>query len=326
MTKRKTPHHWFVFVIGIVLLGAGLFLINKLNVMSSRQFSARMDERPEFTQNTIPQSVLSWAKTQEQVLGAQYSSVRLVVTPPANVHVPVLMFHYVEYVKDKGDTIRQSLDTTPYTLEQEIVTLQNAGYTFMTNYELSQALDGIRTLPPKPILLTFDDGYRDFYTDAYPILKKYNVKATEYLISGFTGYPNNMTEDQIKEIARDGLVELGVHTVDHPSLKGLPLQKLAYEVFQSKAAIEQMIGHPAYSFAYPNGSFDVAAIEAVRQAGFTSAVSTVAGIDQPQSHRYFLYRLRPGGRTGDTLISWLSSVTDDQTAIATSSGGLVASK
>lgn len=300
-----------IIPIGITAILAGLTMM-LLSRPSGRDLSMLSDERIEVKQNKIPADVLKWSKDQEQVLGVSRPSTQTLAILPKSVHVPILMFHYIEYVKDKGDTIRQSLDTTPYTLEQEIITLQRAGYTFMTNAELTKVLDGKRKLPQKPIVLTFDDGYRDFYTDAYPILKKYNVKATQYVIAGWLGYPNNMTKAQVAEIAADGLVEIGAHTMHHAWLKGLPLKTLSEEVFESKRTLEEVTGKPVTSFAYPYGAFDLAAINAVAQAGFTSAVSTVPGIDQPQVHRYFLYRLRPGGRTGENLLSWLDHVKDEE--------------
>lgn len=295
---------------GVALIAGGTAYM--LSVRSSRAQSRLTDERIEVKQNKIPQDVLTWSKDQEQVLGVQYPTNHPLHILPKSVHIPILMYHYVEYVKDKGDTIRQSLDITPYTLEQEIITLQKAGYTFMTNSDLTEVLDGTKSLPRKPVLLTFDDGYRDFYTDAYPILKKYNVKATEYIIAGFIGYPNNMTEEEIKQIASDGLVEIGAHTVHHTWLKGIPLKELEYEVAESKKMLQDITGRPVVSFAYPYGAFDLAAVNAVAQAGFTSAMSTVPGIDQPQVHRYFLYRLRSGGRIGESLLSWLDKVKDEQ--------------
>lgn len=300
---------WLFVGCALILAGLTYLLLQSTNL---RYASRLTDERISVKQNKIPPEVLSWAKEHEQVLGVQYPTTQTLRSLPKSVHVPILMYHYVEYVKDKGDTIRQSLDTTPYTLEQEIIALQNAGYTFMTNKELSDVLDGARRLPPKAIVLTFDDGYRDFFTDAYPILKKYNVKATIYLIAGFTGYKNNLTEEEIKAIAADGLVEIGAHTVHHTWLKGISLKSLADEVIESKKMLEELTGKQVVSFAYPYGSFDVPAIEAVHQAGFTSAVTTVPGIDQLQTHRYFLYRLRPGGRTGEAFLSWLDQVKDEQ--------------
>ena len=256
--------------------------------------------------------MLTWARDKDQVLGVSRPPLTPFRTLPKSLRVPIFMYHYVEYVKDKGDTIRQSLSTSPYTLEQQIITLQSAGYTFMTNAQLSDVLDGVRPLPDKPVLLTFDDGYRDFYTDVYPILKTYNARATVYVVSGFIGNRNSMTGEQIQEIASDGLVEIGAHTIRHQWLKGMPLETLADEVIGGKAALETLIGTPVTSFAYPYGVFDIPTIEAVHQAGFTSAVSTVPGINQLQIHRYFLYRLRTGGRTGEALLSWLSSVQDDE--------------
>lgn len=300
-----------VTVIGavfLVLLGFITIAIGRYRDIQYQKFLG--DERSEIYQNKVPPDVKRWIG-QGGVLGATTPALEIKILPK-QLRVPILMFHYVEYVKDKGDTIRQSLDTTPYTFEEEIKTLVDAGYTFMTNSELADALDAKISLPPKPILLTFDDGYRDFYTDAYPVLKKYNVKATEYVITGFIGYPNNMTAEEIQEIATDGLVEIGAHTVDHANLKGMSEKRLVYEVEESKKTLEHLTGKPVVSFAYPYGAFDVPAIQEVAGAGFTSAVSTIPGADQLQIQRFFLYRLRSGGRTGKNLLSWLDSVKNEQ--------------
>jgi len=269
------------------------------------------DERVEVQQNTVPADVRRWVN-EGGVLGVNTKDTFAIQALPKQIRVPILMYHYVEYVKDKGDTIRQSLSLGPHTFEDEVKTLTDAGYTFMTNAELADALSGKIPLPTKPIVLTFDDGYRDFYTDVYPILKKYHAKATAYIISGFLGYPNNMSSSQVAEIAHGGLVEIGAHTVHHAWLKGLPGKSLTCEVDQSKKTLELLTGKPVVSFAYPYGVFDVQAIQALAAAGFTSAVSTVPGIDQYQTHRYFLYRLRPGGRVGKSLLSWLDSVKNEQ--------------
>ena len=277
------------------------------------------DERVEVTQNTIPVDVRRWVSS-GGVLGTNTSETPFVQVLPKEIRVPILMYHYVEYVKDKGDTIRQGLDITPYTFEEEIKTLEDAGYTFITNAEVADALSGKMTLPGKPVVLTFDDGYRDFYTDVYPILKKYHIKATAYIITGFLGYPNNMSAAEVKEIADSGLVEIGAHTVHHAWLKGLPQQTLSYEVNQSKKTLEELTGKPVVSFAYPYGVFDVAAIQALASAGFTSGVSTVPGVDQYQIHRYFLYRLRPGGRVGENLLRWLENIKNEQISYLPTAG------
>ncbi len=226
-------------------------------------------------------------------------------TPSATFRVPILMYHYVEIVQNKQDKIRVSLDTPPGVLASQIKTLQDGGYTFMTASQLADVLDGKAKLPEKPILLTFDDGHRDFYTDVLPILKQYHVKATNYVISGFLGGTDFMTAAQVKEVARSGLVEIGAHTVHHLALKGRFPQVLQYEVRDSKNTLERLIHQPVVSFAYPYGSFDLQAIQAVKDAGFRTAVSTIPGIEVNQQNRYFLYRIRPGYRTGQELLLFL---------------------
>lgn len=319
MAKKKRKVH--ITSLKITLLGGAVIVLLGFIWIGAGHAQDKVyrkllgDERIEVQQNTVPADVRSWVN-QGGVLGITNTDTYQVQVLPKMIRVPILLYHYVEYVKDKGDTIRQSLSLSPYTFEEELATLRDAGYTFMTAGEVADALSGKIMLPEKPIVLTFDDGYRDFYTDVYPILKKYRVKATAYIIAGFLGYPNNMTAWQVKEIADEGLVEIGAHTVNHAWLKGLPSERLTYEVDTGKKILEDLTGRAVVSFAYPYGAFDVPAIQVIADAGFTSAVSTVPGADQYQISRYFLYRLRPGGKTGEALLSWLSQIKNDQITMA----------
>jgi peptidoglycan/xylan/chitin deacetylase (PgdA/CDA1 family) len=315
MARKKRLYFYTSFktaaAAGLIMVLLGFVWIGAGRKQDAAYRKLLGDERIEVQHNTVPADVRQWVN-EGGVLGATSKNEFVIRALPKQIRVPILMYHYVEYVKDKGDTIRQSLSLTPYTFEEEVKTLQDAGYTFMTNAELADALSGKITLPEKPIVLTFDDGYRDFYTDVYPILKKYHAKATAYIISGFLGYPNNMDAWQVKQIVNEGLVEIGAHTVNHAWIQGLPHNELVYEVNQSKKTLELLTGKPVVSFAYPYGAFDVPAIQALADAGFTSAVATVPGVEQYQTHRYFLLRLRPGGKTGKALLSWLDGVKDEQ--------------
>lgn len=230
------------------------------------------------------------------------------VSPISNaraIRVPILLYHYVEHVQDKGDTIRQSLNISPNTFEQQIQTLVNAGYTFMTARELGDVLDGKMLLPKNPVLLTFDDGHWDFDTVVLPILKKYRAKATVYIIPGFIGRSDFMTQKQLEDVVSSGLVDIGAHTVDHIALKGKLSKIVNHEVKESKAMLEQSYHISVVSFAYPDGAFDQQTINIVKDAGFTTAASTIPGIQQSESNRFFLYRIRPGYKTGDILLKYL---------------------
>lgn len=232
-------------------------------------------------------------------------------TPTARmpVKVPILLYHYVEYVKDKGDTIRQSLDIVPRVFEEQIQTLLSDSYTFITMDELADYLDGKRSLPPKPVILTFDDGYKDLYTDVLPILRKYRVKAVAYIVSGFVDKPNFMSLQELREVASSGLVEIAAHSVHHLNLKAIKPELAEKEVGESKTAIEKLVGIPVNNFAYPYGDFNQNIIDFVQKAGYRTAASVIPGAMHSEQDRYFISRLRPGARTGKALTDWLESFT-----------------
>lgn len=267
-------------------------------ILAALLFSGLLLPKIESFQKTIPDVVELPEDVKESIKNLKAQKY---------VRIPILLYHYVEYVKDERDTIRKSLNIIPYIFEQEVKTLKDAGYIFITTSELADVLDDKNNLNPKSVILTFDDGYRDFYTDVFPILKKYQVKAVVYIVPNFLNKPNNMDTWQLKEIAQSGLVEIGAHTMDHTYLVGLPLEQLKYEVEQSKKYLENNFGVSVASFAYPYGAFDNQAIDVVKKAGFTSAVTTINGIFAQDINRFFLYRIRPGIRTGEELLDLLKN-------------------
>ncbi len=246
-------------------------------------------------------------KNIEKTVPKEVKSAHPFASTSARFRIPILMYHYVEYVKNKKDVTRQSLDIEPVIFEAQVKTLIADHFTFLTMSEVADILDGKKKLPDKPIVLTFDDGYRDFYTDAYPILKKYHVKATAYVVPGFFDQPNYMLTSQIKKLANDSNIELGAHTMHHVYLKNMNSIFAEREILQSKYKLEDIIHQPVISFAYPYGAFDNQAIELSKKAGFSTAVSTIGGIQASQSNRYFLYRMRSGLMTGQVLLNYLQN-------------------
>lgn len=225
------------------------------------------------------------------------------------IKVPILLYHYVEYVTDARDTIRKSLNITPNIFEKQIQTLLDDSYTPIFIDELADYLSGKMKLPTKPIILTFDDGYADFYTDVFPLLAKYQVKATIYVVPGFLDKLNYMTTKQIQEVASSsGMVEIASHTVHHINLKYTKAEFAQKEIFESKDQLEKLIGKNVNNFAYPYGGFNEETIKLVQNAGYKTAASVVTGSYQSVSNRFFLYRLRPGIRTGKFLTGWLDSL------------------
>lgn len=239
------------------------------------------------------------------------ASSQVVTKPPVmkpNYEYPIFIYHYVEYVTDERDTIRKSLNTPPYVLESQIKTLKDAGYVFITPSEIGKIANGRLQIPGKPIILSFDDGYEDFYTDVFPILKENQVKAIVYIVPGFLDHLNHMYSWQLEEIAKSDLVEIGAHTMHHAYLSKMNGNFAKYEIEQSKKELEEELKKPVVSFAYPYGAYSEQTIELVQSSGFTNAVSAEEGTNENLQEIYHLNRIHPGHRVGQSLIEAIEQV------------------
>lgn len=229
-------------------------------------------------------------------------------TPKKSIVLPIVMYHYVEYVKDQGDLIRKSLNIEPHIFDKQLAELVTDGYVSYFARDIPKMLGGSVAFAPKSIVLTFDDGYEDFYTDAYPILKKYNMKATIYIINNFIGRKGYMTQDQLRELSRSDIIEIGAHSEDHVNLVYENAESLAHQILDSKRDLESELGISIESFAYPFGALNAMAVETVKIAGFTNAVSVQPGTNQTYDNLYTLERIRPGmfrlGFIADALNSY----------------------
>lgn len=153
-----------------------------------------------------------------------------------DIAIPVLNYH-------KVDEQKIALSISSQEFEEQIKYLAKEGYHTITPSEMMNALEYGTPLPEKPIMITFDDGYLDNYTNAYPILKKYGFTATIFLVTGFIGNdPRFMNWEEIKEMRANGFV-FGSHTVNHKSLTELSYVELKNELLLSAEEIEQQLGH-----------------------------------------------------------------------------------
>lgn len=125
----------------------------------------------------------------------------------------------------------------------------------------------------KDVVITFDDGFQNFFTLARPILKKYIYTATIFLVTDKIGAEHFLSWDEILELKKQGF-SFGAHTCSHTSLIALPLEKAKQEIEKSKNIIEQRLNVPVELFSYPYGDFNPAIQNLVKQAGFSGAVIT----------------------------------------------------
>lgn len=212
--------------------------------------------------------------------------------------VPILMYHYVRPNPGPSDPIGQDLSVTPADFVNEMQYLQDHHYTTMTLGELADVRAGKLKLPAKPVVITFDDGYRDFYTTAWPVLKQHHFKATIFLISGFINQPRYMTWDMVRELDASGYIEVGAHTVHHLNLAALSPANSWAEIDGSKVTIEKEIGHSIRSFCYPSGRYSQRVVNQVKKAGFTMATTTNWGFSKASDNPLLLPRVRIHGTVG----------------------------
>jgi peptidoglycan/xylan/chitin deacetylase (PgdA/CDA1 family) len=217
-----------------------------------------------------------------------------------------LMYHYVEVNENKEDFKRDSLNTLPFIFEQQMVTLKNAGYRFIFPSEIPVFL--LDDSDQKYVVVSFDDGYRTFYTYTYPIIKKHGIKSINYIIYNFIGRQNNMDAWMIEELVRDGLVEIGSHTLNHPDLTSISDEQLKSEIIDSKNLLEKRFNINVTSFCYPYGFYNEKVFPYLNEAGYLTANTTKEGSQVSESNLYEISRIRPGVLTGQNLLDYLENI------------------
>lgn len=182
--------------------------------------------------------------------------------------VPIYTYHYIGFNPNPGkDPMRDELTTSPQKFEKDLQQIKKGGLTPIT---LDQFNDEIEN----PVILTFDDGYVDFYINAYPLLKKYNFKATQFIPTGFIGDSGYLTWEMIRDMQKSSLISFQSHTASHPYLPFLSYSDVFQEFKLSKAKLETNLGEPVNFVAYPYGASNILVEIAAQAAGYKAALST----------------------------------------------------
>jgi peptidoglycan/xylan/chitin deacetylase (PgdA/CDA1 family) len=199
----------------------------------------------------------------------------------------ILMYHYID--DNPHHSKVADLHVVPETLEAQIKYLLNKGYTFVTYNEALDLYKKDGKVPPKTLVLTFDDGYRSLYTAAFPILKKYHVKASAYIISQDIGHEGNVTWDMLKELSKSGLVEIGDHTVNHKNLKKLSEADQLFQIGQNKTDLEKGLGITVHTMVYPYGEYNTTTEKIVKDLNFKGAAAVYNGV-RPNTNNFYNWR------------------------------------
>jgi peptidoglycan/xylan/chitin deacetylase (PgdA/CDA1 family) len=212
------------------------------------------------------------------------------------LRVPILMYHYISInPRAPADPLRTRLSVPPSQFAQQLAYLHQAHYTTITLDDLVDALHGRIVLPPNPVILTFDDGYADFFTNAYPLLRRYGDKATIYIITHKVGTPGYLSWKQLHLLAAAPLITIAAHTRTHPDLPALSPQQSWAELAGSKTDLETRLGITVRHLAYPAGHYTTTTLIQAAQIGFVTAVTTEPGMDERLDRLLTLPRVRVNG-------------------------------
>jgi len=251
---------------------------------------------PTQTSTPTPTATPTWTPTPAPTQTPTPPPTPTYPPPPEALHVPILMYHYVSELPPDADRYRFDLTVRPELFEAHLQYLKSQGYETVTLSDLYETLSTGKPLPPRPIVLTFDDGYRNAFTEVFPRLQAYGFVGVFFVLATPAHYeaPEYLTWDQMREMAEGGM-SIQAHGRDHYDLTNRSYDFLVYQILGAREAVEAHTGKPVRFFCYPSGRHDAAAEAVVASAGYWGAVTTAWGYEQRLDTRYAWPRVRIRG-------------------------------
>ncbi len=230
------------------------------------------------------------------------------------VQIPILMYHSISAEQEKSHPYYH-VNTTPSIFDEQMRYLYNNKYSTINLPDLETIFE--KKDSSKYIVITFDDGFRDFYTDAFPILNKYNFSATVFLPTAFINHKRLsfkgkecLTWNEVRRLSKEGII-FGSHTVSHLHLYKLKENEIEEEMKTSKEKIETETNLKIESFSYPyafpeNKEFEIHLKKVLTTYGYKNGVSTIIGTADKSKDKYFYPRLPVN--SGDDLLFFQSKL------------------
>jgi len=211
------------------------------------------------------------------------------------------MYHSISNDNESNVHPYYRINTSPDAFAKHIKFLHENNYSLISLRDVKETLAQTNNSPDRHVVITFDDGYRDFYTEAFPVLQNYGYTATVFLPTGFINNKNNLKGkshlnwNEILELSNNG-ISFGSHTVNHPQLKLLKKEDIEFELRQSKKVIQDNLQKQVESFSYPfafpeeDKEFTKHLKEILKKYGYKQGVSTRIGTTSKEDDIYFMKR------------------------------------
>ena len=223
-------------------------------------------------------------------LGALVATSAMPVTAAQRSGVPVLMYHLVD-AHVPTDAVGRDLTVEPSAFEAQLRYLRDHKIRTITASELATSI-ARGEHPQNVVVLTFDDGYADAATTAFPLLRKYGARGTFYVSSGFVGTPRHLSWKQMRAMHRGGM-EIACHGTDHLDLSTLDRAGQLREAAGCKARFARWLGAKASdTYAYPAGKYDATTFAIMRELGMKAAFTERPGTVRDLTSPYDLPRRR----------------------------------
>ncbi|GIV74824.1 MAG: hypothetical protein KatS3mg049_3380 [Caldilinea sp.] len=224
------------------------------------------------------------------------------------LRVPILMYHYLSEPPPDADIYRRDLSVSPTLFAEHLDRMLAEGYVTVSLYQVIDALQRGAPLPDKPVVITFDDGYRDNYENAFPLLRERGMVATIFVVTDFIDEqrPAYLTWDMAREMLAAG-ISIESHGRNHVSLAGKDDDYLVWQALGSLETIEYELGVRPRFISYPAGEYDRRTIEIFQSAHYWAGVTTRQGATLDNQRLFELPRVRVRNTTtADELIRLLS--------------------
>lgn len=231
-----------------------------------------------------------------------------------NIKIPILLYHDFVLIVPESDPDNFHYINTPQSFEENIKVLLENGYTFISFQELNDANNGKTDFPEKPILITMDDGYLSNYEYIFPILKKYNIKASIFIVTDKIGKEIDgkkyLTWEQCKEMQGSGLVEIFSHSTRHVFYDRFSVRTVRDDVVKSYEIIEENLGEKSLKvFAYPYGAYTKQTVWALSMNGIDMQVYDIGMNYSNNFDKNYIKRINiPCEMTGEEIVKEINNM------------------
>lgn len=260
--KKKLNNRRNTFL-KLILCIAVISIISLIVINKEIKSSANI----EVSNNNTQKDVL-----EEETSGTEVNEFGEVPLINDNRGVPIICFHSI----NDDPSVKNPIIISKDKFRQQLEAIRDNGYTTLTMSQLNDYLYKDKPIPEKSVVLTFDDGYRDNYTNAFPILKEFNMNATIFIIQSYLDRDEYLTAEQVKELSNSG-IDIESHTVSHIDLPNLSYEDQLKELKDSKEKLENLINKPIISIAYPEGKYNDDTKRAFLEAGYSMGFTTERG-------------------------------------------------